>query len=94
MSDSREAQRQRNRERAPAIAKLMDEIREQFPGATLVWGIDHTTGVEFGTKPPEEKNVFTIPPNYFPCASLEELKAMREAQDKARGLRQQPKRRK
>lgn len=93
MSDSREAQRQRNRDRAPAIAQLMDEIREKFPEAKLVWGVDLTTGVEFGTKE-EEKNVFTIPPNYYPTASLEELKAMREEQDKARGLRQQQKRRK
>ena len=70
MSNDREEQRRRNREAAPELAALLDEFKEQFPDAKLIWGKDYTTGAEFGKKP-ENENVFTIPPNYFPTQQID-----------------------
>ena len=66
----REEQRRKNRELMPNLAALMDEIKEKFPDAKLVWGEDLVTGHKVGKKP-EHENVFTIPKDYFPCASYE-----------------------
>lgn len=43
-----EEQRRRNRERMPAVADLMDQIREVFGDVRLIHAIDHVTGVEVG----------------------------------------------
>jgi hypothetical protein len=64
----REEQRRKNRELMPNLAALMDEIKEQFPDARLVWGEDLETGHTVGKKT-EEEYVFYIPKNYFPCAT-------------------------
>lgn len=66
----REEQRRKNREKMPSLAALMDEVREQFPDAKLIWGEDLGTGHTVGTKPVEE-NVFVIPKDYFPMATYE-----------------------
>lgn len=66
----REEQRRKNRELMPNLAALMDEIKEQFPDAKLIWGEDLGTGHVVGKKP-ENENVFTIPKDYHPCASYD-----------------------
>jgi len=61
-------EKKKNRDAAPNLAALVDEIREQFPGAKLIWGKDEVTGVEIGTKEVvDESKVFTIPHDYYPC---------------------------
>jgi hypothetical protein len=69
----REDERRRNRERMPNLAALMDDWREQFPDAKLIWGEDLETGVSVGTKPVDE-NVFVIPKDYFPMQTFEPKK--------------------
>lgn len=66
----REEQKRKNREAAPALAALIDEVKAQFPDAKLIWGEDLTTGVTFGKKP-ENENAFTIPPDYFPTQRID-----------------------
>lgn len=69
----REEQRRKNRELMPGLAALMDEVREQFPDAKLIWGEDLVTGHVVGKKP-ENENVFTIPKDYFPCTTYDTSK--------------------
>lgn len=59
-------QRKKNRELMPNLAALMDEVREQFPGAKLVWGEDLETGHSVGVKDDDPEKTFKIPENYFP----------------------------
>lgn len=63
---------QRNRELMPNVAALIDEFRAANPGIDfkVVHAIDEETGVEVG-KPFDEKNVFTIPPDYYPTRTVE-----------------------
>lgn len=67
----REEQRKKNREAAPNLAALVDEIREQFPGAKLVWGQDLVTGVEVGVREDDPERTFTIPEGYAPCKAVD-----------------------
>lgn len=69
----REEQRRKNRELMPNLAALMDEVREQFPDAKLIWGEDLETGHVVGKKP-ENENVFVIPKDYFPMAQYDTSK--------------------
>jgi len=64
--------RRKNREQAPALADLMDEMRALYPAfdVKLIYGEDHTTGAVVGTKP-DERNAFTIPANYFPNQQID-----------------------
>jgi hypothetical protein len=66
---AREAEREKNRAEMPNLAALVDEMREQFPGAKLIWGEDLVTGKSVGVKP-DESNGFDIPPNYFPMREV------------------------
>lgn len=68
----REEQRRKNREAAPNLAALMDEVREKFGEfqPKLIWGVDLVTGHEVGEKP-DESNAFRIPKDYFPCERVE-----------------------
>lgn len=69
----REDERRKNRESMPELAALMDEIREQFPDAKLIWGEDLTTGKTVGVKP-DEKHFFDIPKDYFPSQQIDTKK--------------------
>jgi len=66
----REEQRRKNRELMPRLAALVDEVRQQFPDAKVIWGEDLVTGHKVGQKP-ENENAFTIPKDYFPCATYD-----------------------
>lgn len=58
----REEQRKKNRELMPNLAALVDEFREQFPDAKLIWGKDMVTGHEVGKKEePDPDKVFVVP---------------------------------
>ena len=62
-----EEEKRTNREKAPNLAALVDELREQFPGMKLIYGKDLVTGAEVGKKDePDPSKVFTIPPDYYP----------------------------
>lgn len=64
---NRDEERRKNRERMPNLAAAIDEIREKFPDARLVWGKDLVTGHEVGTKDePDPDKVFQIPKGYEP----------------------------
>ncbi len=68
----RDEERRKNREKMPNLAKVVDEIREKFPGAKLIWGKDLLTGHEVGKLDPVDPDkVFTIPKDYFPSTPLE-----------------------
>lgn len=67
----REEQRKKNREAAPNLAALVDEIREQFPGAKLMWGKDLVTGVEVGVREEDPDRTFVIPEGYEPCRTVD-----------------------
>lgn len=69
----RAEERRKNREAMPGLAALMDDVREQFPDAKLIWGEDLTTGVTVGVKP-EEKHFFDIPKDYFPSQQIDTTK--------------------
>lgn len=75
---------QRNRELMPNVAALIDEFRAANPGIDfkVVHAIDEQTGYEIG-KPFDEKNVFTIPPDYFP-PTKPETRHERKSRSKAR----------
>lgn len=67
-----EEEKRKNREKAPNLAALVDELREQFPGMKLIWGQDLVTGVEIGKKDePDPDKVFTIPPDYYPTRPVD-----------------------
>ena len=66
----REEQRQKNRELMPNLAALVDEIKDQFPDAKLIWGEDLVTGHKVGKKP-ENENVFVIPKDYYPSKTYD-----------------------
>lgn len=72
--EMRDQERRRNREAAPNLAALVDELRAQFPDAKLVWGKDLLTDVEIG-KRPDEPNSFQIPSGYEPCKVIETRKS-------------------
>jgi hypothetical protein len=58
----------------PNVAALIDEIRETFPGAKLIYGQDLETGVAVGKPPIEDPDkVFRIPENYYPTRTTEEI---------------------
>ena len=68
---AREEQRRKNREQMPNLAALVDEIREKFPGAKLLWGKDLVTGIEIGKKEePDPDKTFTIPKDYYPSRQV------------------------
>lgn len=69
-AEQRAGERRKNRELMPGLAALMDEVREQFPDAKMIWGEDLMTGVTVGVKP-DEKHVFTIPKDYFPSQQID-----------------------
>ena len=70
-----EERKRKNREAAPNLAALVDEIREQFPDAKLIWGRDEVTGVEIGKKEePNPDSVFTVPPDYYPTKPVDTTK--------------------
>ena len=58
---NRAEQAKKNRERMPQVAAWVDEYRQW--GVTVVYAAENS--VVMGT-PQVEKNVFTVPPNYFP----------------------------
>jgi len=58
---TREEQAKKNRELMPQVAAWVDEYRQW--GVTVIYANEN--GVVVG-KPPIEKNVFTVPANYFP----------------------------
>lgn len=65
-----EAQRQRNRELMPNVAKLVDEWKEFFPDLKVIYAKDFETGHEVGKQEePDPSKVFVIPPNYFPTST-------------------------
>lgn len=69
--EKHEAEKKKNREAAPNLAELVDELREQFPGMKLIYGQDLVTGVEVGKKPVEDPDkVFIIPPDYYPSRQV------------------------
>jgi 3-deoxy-D-manno-octulosonic-acid transferase len=56
----------------PNLAALVDEIREQFPDAKLIYGKDLVTGHEVGKQEViDPDKVFTIPKDYFPSKPVE-----------------------
>jgi hypothetical protein len=68
----REEERRKNREKMPNLAAVVDELRERFPGAKLIWGKDLVTGHEVGKlEEPDPDKVFTIPKDYFPSTRVE-----------------------
>lgn len=74
----REEQRRKNRAEMPNLAALVDELREKFPDAKLMWGKDLVTGKEVGKKEePDPDKVFVIPKDYFPGRRLETKKGKR-----------------
>lgn len=67
----REEQRRKNREAAPNLAAMVDEFREVFPDAKLIWGKDLVTGVELGKKDePDPDRVFVVPKDYYPSRQV------------------------
>ncbi len=66
----RQDERRKNRQQMPNLAALVDELREQFPGAKLVWGQDLVTGHSIGQRP-DESNAFQIPPDYYPTRAVD-----------------------
>jgi hypothetical protein len=68
-----EEQRRNNRAQMPNLAALVDEVREVFPDAKLIWGEDLETGKSVGKKP-DDSNVFVVPPNYYPTMKPETTK--------------------
>jgi hypothetical protein len=76
----REEQRKKNREQAPNLAALVDELKEQFPGAKVVWGKDLVTGVEVGEREDDPERTFTIPQNYFPGRVVDVKKERKDGQ--------------
>ena len=73
-----EAQRQRNRELMPNVAKLVDEWKEYFPDLKVIYAKDLETGHEVGKKDePDPSKVFVIPPNYFPTSQVSPKKGTR-----------------
>lgn len=72
---AREEQRRKNREQMPNLAALVDEIREAFPDARLLWGKDLVTGFEVGKKEePDPDKTFTIPKDYYPSREVNTTK--------------------
>lgn len=67
-----EEEKRKNREKAPNLAALVDDLRQQFPGMKLIWGRDEVTGVEVGKKDePDPDKVFTVPPDYHPTRPVD-----------------------
>lgn len=67
-----EEEKRKNREKAPNLAALVDELREQFPGMKLIYGKDLVTGAEVGKKEePDPDKVFTVPPDYYPTKPVD-----------------------
>ena len=46
---SREERAARNRQLLPGVAAILDEVRQRFPKARLIYGRDDSTGYEVGT---------------------------------------------
>lgn len=83
----REEQRQKNREAMPNLAALVDELRERFPGAKVMWGQDLVTGKEVGKRDDEDpEKVFCIPEDYHPTRSVDvkEMSNERKGRSKTR----------
>ncbi len=47
------SQREQNRDAMPAVAEMVDQVREHFPNLRVLYAHDETTGVTVGI-PPEE----------------------------------------
>ena len=67
-----EEEKRKNREKAPNLAALVDDLREQFPGMKLIYGKDLVTGAEVGKQEiPDPDKVFTVPPDYYPTRPVD-----------------------
>lgn len=56
----------RNRELMPNVAALVDEVREFFPNARVVYAEDLETGQSVGKKPEPPARAWEIPDGYRP----------------------------
>ena len=65
-ASDRRAQR---RAAMPIVSAFVDEVRQQFPNAEVVYACEN--GITVGRKP-ENENVFDIPPDY--CKPVPEKK--------------------
>lgn len=63
MTTNRNEQANRNRERMPNVAAVVDEFRKFFPDLKVIWAEDKQTGVSVGKKSQPE-NVWVIPEGF------------------------------
>lgn len=60
--ERRAAAAARNKQLMPELSALVAEVRETFPKAKLIYGVDHSTGYEVGTKDGHEVHVADMQP--------------------------------
>jgi hypothetical protein len=70
---SRDDTARRNRELMPNVAKMVDDIRQHFPGARVIWAEDKQTGHSVGARREEATNSFAIPEDFRPSRPLKKL---------------------